>query len=274
MVGIPAYRDRYLLFLGVSRASLANLGYTQKTAKNYGLKWVELAFPWPYGSVADFDQLVDRKVDEMMAKLNITVHLPMAPIYTDEGFAEILAGLEYARIHDAKQVVVHCADYERGWFGRKIASKLSPAEIRERSLANLEKIILDPRYADMTIGIENMAGDDVPEFAKTPEGFARLFRKDANRIVGWCLDIAHAVNAGIDILAMLEKYGEYLVEVHLADTKIIEGPDKHCALGEGKAKLLIILAAVKKFDVPVIIEVGKKEFAPSHKWLTENIEKI
>ncbi|HOX30661.1 MAG TPA: sugar phosphate isomerase/epimerase [Candidatus Paceibacterota bacterium] len=276
MVGIPAYRNRYLLSLGfnVPWAAVANLDYTQKIAEENKLKWAELSFPWPFGKVADFDQSVGQKVDVIVAELNVTVHLPMAPIYIDEGFAEIMAALEYARIHGANQVVVHCADHERGWMGRRVVSNLTEAEIQEKALANLEKIILDPRYANITIGIENMAGDGVPEFAKTPEGFACLFKKDANRTVGWCLDIAHATNAGIDVMALLEKYGEYLVEVHLADTKVVNGPDKHCALGKGKANLIAILSEVKRFDVPIIIEVDKNDFVPSHKWLMENIDNI
>jgi len=203
-----------------------------------------------------------------MEKYHATVHLPMAPLHTVEGAMEITDAIDYGLDHGAGSFVIHPAEVEWGRFWRR-STGFDFAEAKTVGLNQLKGILQYYDKENITIAIENLAGP-VP-YGKDPNDFDYMFGKHGQLSAGLCLDVCHAVNVGLDPVALLQKYRqkEQLFEVHLADTEIINGPDKHCALGKGKVPLNTILDALRDFNGPVIIEVSDKDFEPSWKELVK-----
>lgn len=274
MVGKGAYRNSYinpLSFKNVSRAAFAALECLDRIAGEYSINLVELAFPYPHRRTRQLGEKVDSKINEIMQKYRVTVHLPMAPLHTPIGFIEIITGFDYTLKHGAAQVVIHPAEQEWKWFWQRSEKySLNPAEIKEISMRNIEKIITLYKDDRVIIGIENMAGNVA--WGQNPEEFEHLLdTATANgQTVGLCLDTGHAVNFGLDPVILIEDYSDKLVEVHFSDTNSVGGPDKHCALGSGKVDLLAVAKDLENFRGPVIVEVDGKDFQASWKWLNKN----
>lgn len=280
MVGNRAYRNSYihpLHFRDVSRAALAALEQLGRLVFIHDIKRIEFAFPYPYGRVKQLNESVGQKVDAMMEKYQATVHLPMAPIHTLDGTVEVIAGLNYGIEHGAKQFVVHPTEVEWKWFWSR-SQPLDFAKAREHGLLNIENILDEFGDKDIIIGIENLAGP-------VPHGkLDHLFGKHGQLTAGWCLDTCHMFNAlsGFNdydscreiIVKLIKEYSQkdQLVEVHLTDTKAIDGKDRHCALGQGNVPLDAILEALCSvgFNGPIIVEVDNKDFVPSWAWLHED----
>lgn len=264
MVGNGAYRNAFLKsgMQNVSKAAIAALEHLDKLAFLHEINRIEFAFPYPYGRVKQLNEKVGRKVDAMMEKYQSTVHLPMAPIHTLDGAAEVIAGFEYGLTHGTKQFVIHPAEVEWKRFWRKSVA-FDHAEAKRYGLKNLGNTLEQFKDKDIIVGIENLAGD-VP-YGNNPSEFACLFGRHDRLTAGWCLDTCHAVNSGLDPLVLIDEYKNNLVEVHLTDTKVIGGQDKHCALGQGEVPLRKVKEALRKikFDGPVVVEVGPKDFRNS-----------
>jgi len=268
MVGNGAYRNAFLLsgMRNIPKAALAALEHLDRIAEKHRIELIEFAFPYPYGKVEQLNDKVGRKVNEMMAKYRATVHLPMAPIHKPGGMLEVCAGIGYGLEHGARQFVVHPAEVEWKRFWQK-STRFDFAEAQKNGLVNLKNILEDYRNEDITIGIENLAGP-VP-YGKTPTDFDYLFGKHGKLTAGLCFDTCHATNSGLDPAFMLGKYllSGHLVEVHLTDTKIFNGPDKHCALGKGIVPLDAAWEVLGGFNGPVIVEIDNKDLATSWNWL-------
>jgi sugar phosphate isomerase/epimerase len=282
MVGNDAYRNAFLLsgMRNVSKAALAALEHLNQLALTHRIGRIELAFPYPYGKVEQLDEKVGEKVDELIHKYRTTVHLPMAPLHTEDGIMEVIAGLEYAIEHLGKlqkQCIIHPAEVQRGRFWRK-STAFDFARAKEHGLTNLENILNDFKNKDITIGIENLAGP-VP-YGTRPKEFDFLFGKHGQLTAGWCLDTCHAYNTlskfndydlvRENIVGLIKEYSEkdQLVEVHLTDTIVSDGPDKHCALGQGKVPLDAIIKALCGVECPIVVEVNTGDFKASWNWIT------
>jgi len=278
MVSNDAFRNAFLLsrLRNVPKAALSALEHLDKLAFLRGIERIEFAFPYPYGKVAQLNEQVGRKVDEMTAKYKTTVHLPMAPLHTEDGAMEVIAGLEYGLEHGTIQFVIHPAEVQRNRFWRK-STAFNFAKAKDIGLANLENILGDFKNQNIIIGIENLAG--LVPYGKHPNDFDYLFGKRGQLTVGWCLDLCHLYNVlsaygdyastKLSIAALIDEYSQkdQLVEVHLTDTKITDGPDKHCALGFGNAPIDSILRKLHSFNGPVVAEVNLKDFEDSWNWL-------
>ena len=279
MVGNNAFRNAFLSsgLRNVSKAALAALDRLDKFASKYNFKGIEFAYPFPYGKVQQLDAEVGRKVDEMMEKYKATVHLPMAPLHKPEGESEIIDGLNYGLTHGAKQFVIHPAEVEWKRFWRK-STAFDFVEAKENGLENLEKILNNFDDDNIIIGIENIAGP-VP-YGKQISDFDYLFGKHNNLFAGLCFDTCHAFNtlSGFNDYALTKQnivgiIDEYLrkgqlVEVHLTDTTVSDGPDKHCALGQGRVPLEAVWKTLYDFGGPVVIEVSDGDLPISMNWLT------
>jgi inosose dehydratase len=76
------------------------------------------------------------------------------------------------------------------------------------------------------IAFHNHAGT----YVETPDELDRLVAATDPRRVGLCLDVGHAILAGGDPVAILERYGERVVHVHLKDV----APEPIAALRDGR----------------------------------------
>jgi len=258
----------------ISKSALAALNCLDALAHWLRIESIEFAFPYPYGNVAQLNEQVGQKVSEMMDGRKTTVHLPMAPLHTVEGVLEVTAGLEYGLAHGATQFVVHPGEVHKGRFGQKITTTaLDFAKAKESGLAALERMLDTYKHHKIIVGIENLAGP-VP-YGKHPNEFDYLFGKRGNMTVGWCVDTGHLYNAlahnhsNGDLINLIKSYykNDQIVEMHLVDTAVSNGPDKHCVLGQGNVPLDDMLKSICGFTGPIIAEVNPKDFQASWNWV-------
>lgn len=104
---------------------------------------------------------------------------------------------------------------------------------RKNLVANLNAV--SRRAADL--GIESSYHPNSPESSinRTEEDYAVILEGLDASVTGWCPDVGHIINGGMDPLGKMKEYAEMINFVHFKDW---DGEPEFALMGEGKVDLL------------------------------------
>ncbi len=155
---------------------------------------------------------------------------------------QILQSIELGSRLGATVVVLHA--------GRMSSSKDHPEDFWhyfEEAMAAIEEKAAEQR---INVGIENMENRPL-EFFLRPADLRRFFSRSWSQ-VGLAIDVANATTVGSPGRYVAEVEGDWIVHVHLSDSRV---GTVHVPLGEGDLDIKALLAALQqKYDGLVIIE--------------------
>lgn len=244
--------------IGVSTWSLLNtdLDSAVKAIGDAGFDYIELwgEVPHAYHDWADRRQLEDTLSSYDMT---VTLHAPFTDLNMASPFQPVRAAV--ARALD---------DFVR--FGVQLGARLitahpgsvhNPALVAksaENSIQILQSMV-KASGGRLTICVENQARSSskyVFPLASTVESLELMLAEvDGSRFT---LDTGHAHVSGLDPLALAEREGPKLAEVHLSDNQ--GSSDDHLIPGEGNANLGRLIDKLTQTDVLLCLELDPHRY--------------
>ncbi len=198
-------------------------------APRHGFEWAELqGFPRQLRTGADPDVAA---LKDQMARAGLQTAAVYGPGFGGANEEQIAASIANAR----KMIRIGTEMGTDKFVGSGGAPKMKASV--EGAIEVLKAVAPDAEAAGVNICVEPHFGSCVESFGD----YDRIFSAIRSPNVGICIDNGHFDKAGVDTLALMDKYKDKIWHLHIKDQRAHEG----MSLGEGELDLPALIAFFK-----------------------------
>lgn len=228
--------------VGVSTSSVfpASVEECFRLAQEIGYDGVEVMVSYPKDS---HDPQVLRRYSERYSQPIMSLHAPtlffLQRLWGGDAWHKIERTAELAKELGAPTVVAHPPFRWQGSYAREFVDGVAEIEDRHGVAIAVENMY------PWRLGVREIMAY-LPDHDPTDEGYRHV-----------TVDLSHAATAGDDALAMIERLGERLTHLHLADGSGRTTKDEHLPPGEGNQPCAEVLRRLSNrgWEGSVLVEV-------------------